>query len=145
MMRYMVSHQDCTWQIKLQTGFEAWAHSCGCKSRRKVITASEVKRNCMRATDCGKEARSVNCEPMDKNRIEGAANKGAAGVDGLDIDQTARHLATQWPVIRQQLLAGTYRPSAVGRVTIPKPDDDGSADPAGTAASAAANCGPHLQ
>ena len=50
------------------------------------------------------------------------ANKGAAGVDGLDIDQTARHLATEWPVIRQQLLAGTYRPSAVRRVTIPKPD-----------------------
>jgi RNA-directed DNA polymerase len=50
------------------------------------------------------------------------ANKGAAGVDGLDIDQTARHLATHWPVIRQQLLAGTYRPSAVRRVTIPKPD-----------------------
>ncbi len=50
------------------------------------------------------------------------ANKGAAGVDGLDIDQTARHLATQWPVIRQQLLAGAYRPSAVRRVTIPKPD-----------------------
>lgn len=44
------------------------------------------------------------------------ANKGAAGVDGLDIDQTARHLATQWPVIRQQWLAGTYRPSAVHRV-----------------------------
>jgi RNA-directed DNA polymerase len=43
-------------------------------------------------------------------------------VDGLDIDQTARHLATQWPVIREQLLAGTYRPSAVRRVTIPKPD-----------------------
>ena len=50
------------------------------------------------------------------------ANKGAAGVDGLDMDQTARHLATEWPVIRQQLLAGTYRPSAVRRVTIPKPD-----------------------
>ena len=49
------------------------------------------------------------------------ANKGAAGVDALDIDQTARHLATQWPVIREQLLAGTYRPSAVRRVVIPKP------------------------
>jgi len=50
------------------------------------------------------------------------ANKGAAGVDALDIDQTARHLVTQWPVIREQLLAGTYRPSAVRRVVIPKPD-----------------------
>jgi RNA-directed DNA polymerase len=50
------------------------------------------------------------------------ANKGAAGVDGLDIDQTARHLTTTWPVIREQLLAGTYRPSPVRRVMIPKPD-----------------------
>jgi RNA-directed DNA polymerase len=50
------------------------------------------------------------------------ANKGAAGVDGLDIDQTAHHLATAWPAIREQLLLGTYRPSPVRRVTIPKPD-----------------------
>lgn len=50
------------------------------------------------------------------------ANKGAAGVDGLDIDQTARHLATAWPKIREQLQQGTYRPNPVRRVTIPKPD-----------------------
>ncbi len=50
------------------------------------------------------------------------ANKGAAGVDGLDIDQTSRHLASAWPHIREQLLSGAYRPSPVRRVTIPKPD-----------------------
>ena len=50
------------------------------------------------------------------------ANKGAAGVDGLDIDQTAAHLRTAWPAVRDQLLAGTYRPMPVRRVTIPKPD-----------------------
>jgi RNA-directed DNA polymerase len=50
------------------------------------------------------------------------ANKGAAGVDGLDIDQTAKHLTTAWPGIREQLLAGTYRPSPVRRVLIPKPN-----------------------
>ena len=49
------------------------------------------------------------------------ANKGAAGVDGLDIDQTAAHLRTAWPIIRDQLLKGTYRPMPVRRVTIPKP------------------------
>ena len=54
----------------------AWAHSCGCKSRRKLITTNEVKRNRMRVTECGKEAWSINCEPMDKNRIEGAAKQG---------------------------------------------------------------------
>ena len=50
------------------------------------------------------------------------ANKGAAGVDGWDISETARHLQAQWPEIRAQLLQGAYRPSPVRRVTIPKPD-----------------------
>jgi RNA-directed DNA polymerase len=50
------------------------------------------------------------------------ANKGAAGVDGLDIEQTHRLLQTTWPQIRQELLAGRYRPSPVRRVMIPKPD-----------------------
>ncbi|MGF6921379.1 hypothetical protein OKW28_005576 [Paraburkholderia sp. 40] len=50
------------------------------------------------------------------------ASKGAAGVDGLDIDQTLRLLVTAWPAIHEQLLKGTYRPSPVRRVTIPKPD-----------------------
>lgn len=51
------------------------------------------------------------------------ANKGAAGVDGLDKDQTATYLVTAWLGIREQLLSGTYRPRAVRRVTIPKPED----------------------
>jgi RNA-directed DNA polymerase len=50
------------------------------------------------------------------------ANRGAAGVDGLDINQTVEHLRTAWPMIREQLLQGTYRPSPVRRVMIPKPD-----------------------
>jgi RNA-directed DNA polymerase len=50
------------------------------------------------------------------------ANKGAAGVDGRDIPETAHYLKTAWPDIREQLLQGTYRPSPVRRVTIPKPD-----------------------
>ena len=50
------------------------------------------------------------------------ANKGTAGIDGLDIPQTAEYLRTYWPDIRQQLLQGRYRPSPVRRVAIPKPD-----------------------
>jgi translation elongation factor P/translation initiation factor 5A len=59
----------------------AWAHSCGCKSRRKLITANEVKRNCVRVTERGEEAWSVICEPMNKNRIEGAAEQGERAMD----------------------------------------------------------------
>ena len=50
------------------------------------------------------------------------ANKGAAGVDGLDIDQTAALLKSEWPAIRERLLQGRYRPAPVRRVSIPKPD-----------------------
>ena len=50
------------------------------------------------------------------------ANKGAAGVDGLDIQQTGQLLQTRWQEIRSQLLAGKYRPMPVRKVLIPKPD-----------------------
>ena len=50
------------------------------------------------------------------------ANKGAAGGDGRDIPETAHYLMTAWPEIRERLLQGTYRPSPVRRVAIPKPD-----------------------
>ena len=43
-------------------------------------------------------------------------------MDGRDIPATACYLQTAWPAIRDQLLQGTYRPSPVRRVTIPKPD-----------------------
>jgi len=50
------------------------------------------------------------------------ANKGAAGVDGRDIPETAHFLQNAWPEIREQLLQGTYRPSPVRRVVISKLD-----------------------
>ena len=59
----------------------AWAHACGCKSRRELVTTSEVKRNCVRATERGKEAWSVNREPMNKNCIEGVAKQGERAID----------------------------------------------------------------
>ena len=59
----------------------AWAHTCGCKSRRKLVTTSEAKYNCVRVTERGKEVRSVNREPMNKNRIEGAAKQGDRAIN----------------------------------------------------------------
>jgi RNA-directed DNA polymerase len=49
------------------------------------------------------------------------ANAGSAGVDGLSVQQTAEHLSVHWPQVREQLLAGSYRPMPVRRVQIPKP------------------------
>jgi RNA-directed DNA polymerase len=50
------------------------------------------------------------------------SNKGSAGVDGMKVDQLPGYLKAHWPVIREQLLSGTYRPQPVKRVEIPKPD-----------------------
>jgi len=50
------------------------------------------------------------------------ANKGSAGVDGMAVQQLPEHLKQHWPVIREQLLSGTYKPQPVKRVEIPKPD-----------------------
>ena len=50
------------------------------------------------------------------------SNRGSAGVDGLSIAETADYLKAHWPRIRESLLDGSYRPSPVRRVQIPKPD-----------------------
>ena len=49
------------------------------------------------------------------------ANRGAAGVDGMDVSQAQAHLKAHWGVVAQKLLAGEYRPAAVRAVEIPKP------------------------
>jgi group II intron reverse transcriptase/maturase len=48
-------------------------------------------------------------------------NGGASGPDGMTVAELRPFIRTGWPEIRAKLDAGTYRPSPVRRVTIPKP------------------------
>lgn len=48
-------------------------------------------------------------------------NQGAGGVDGRSVDDLKHQIETDWPVIREQLLSGSYEPSPVRKVQIPKP------------------------
>jgi RNA-directed DNA polymerase len=50
------------------------------------------------------------------------SNQGSPGVDGRTIDETRDYLREHWPIIREQLLNGTYKPQPVRRVEIAKPD-----------------------
>jgi RNA-directed DNA polymerase len=50
------------------------------------------------------------------------SNKGSAGIDGMTVEELPAYLKKHWPIIRAQLLSGTYKPQAVKRVEIPKPD-----------------------
>ncbi len=49
------------------------------------------------------------------------ANRGAAGVDGMEVKQLRSYLREHWAEIREQILNGTYEPRPVRRVDIPKP------------------------
>ena len=49
------------------------------------------------------------------------ANRGAPGVDGMTTEELVPWLREHWAQVRQALDAGTYRPSPVRRVVIPKP------------------------
>jgi RNA-directed DNA polymerase len=53
-------------------------------------------------------------------RVE--TNGGAPGIDGMTVQELRPFLTGQWLDIRKRLDAGTYRPSPVRRVEIPKPD-----------------------
>jgi RNA-directed DNA polymerase len=49
-------------------------------------------------------------------------NKGSPGIDGMTVEALRFHLRETWPVLREQLLTGTYRPQPVRRQLIPKSD-----------------------
>lgn len=50
------------------------------------------------------------------------ANKGAAGIDGMKVGEFPAFTRKHWDMIRDKLLDGSYEPSPVRRVYIPKPD-----------------------
>lgn len=50
------------------------------------------------------------------------ANHGSPGIDGMTVDQLSDYLRTHWPKHRDELRQGTYTPSPVRRVEIPKPE-----------------------
>jgi RNA-directed DNA polymerase len=52
-------------------------------------------------------------------------NKGAAGIDKMPVSELRPFLKEYWPRIKEELLCGSYRPSAVREVMIPKPDGKG--------------------
>ena len=57
------------------------------------------------------------------------ANKGAPGIDGITIEEFPTYAHENWKGIKAALLDGTYVPSPVKRVEIPK--DNGGTRPLG--------------
>jgi len=62
----------------------------------------------------------VERENLKKALAQVKRNKGAAGIDGMSVDDLPAYLKEHWPAIRAQLLDGAYKPQPVRRVEIPK-------------------------
>ncbi len=50
------------------------------------------------------------------------ANKGSHGIDGMRVDELLSYLKGNYENLKASLLSGTYKPQAVRRVEIPKPN-----------------------
>jgi RNA-directed DNA polymerase len=57
------------------------------------------------------------------HRVE--RNKGAAGIDKMSVSELRPYLKEHWSRIKGELLSGSYQPSAVREVMIPKPGSRG--------------------
>ncbi|MFG3594883.1 hypothetical protein [Bradyrhizobium sp. RDI18] len=62
----------------------------------------------------------IERENLRKALAQVKRNKGAAGIDGMTVDDLPAYLKEHWPTIRAKLLDGTYQPQPVRRVEIPK-------------------------
>jgi RNA-directed DNA polymerase len=62
----------------------------------------------------------VERENLKKALARVKRNKGAAGIDGMTVDELPAYLKEHWLAIRARLLDGTYKPQPVRRVEIPK-------------------------
>jgi RNA-directed DNA polymerase len=52
------------------------------------------------------------------------SNKGAAGIDGMIVEQLKPYLQEHWERIKEELLNGRYQPQPVRCVEIPKPQGE---------------------
>lgn len=63
----------------------------------------------------------VRKENMTRAYRQVVSNKGASGVDGLEVTELRVYLQEHWSRIKEQLLKDAYYPQSVRKVEIPKP------------------------
>ena len=104
-------------EITLQTGTTGEARSAGVEGTEARAANPEHESQAA----CGPSMEAIlERDNLRKALARVKANKGAAGIDRMTIEDLAPYLKEHWPRIRAQLLDGSYRPQPVRRVEIPK-------------------------
>jgi RNA-directed DNA polymerase len=106
-------------QIKLNSGTDAMGEPQSVAAREAEARAAKASLERPAVVEPSMEA-IVERENLKKALAQVKRNKGAAGIDGMTVDDLSAHLKEHWPAIRAQLLEGTYKPQPVRRVEIPK-------------------------
>jgi len=89
----------------------------------EVYAPSRITENNITNTDLSAEGMLE--EILDKDNMNKAfkrvkSNKGAGGIDGMEVDELLRHLKENGQQLTQAIKDGKYRPNPVRRVEIPK-------------------------
>jgi RNA-directed DNA polymerase len=104
-------------ELNLGTGVTGEARSAAAQETEAHAARTEIERQA--AVGPSMEA-IVERNNLRKALAQVKRNKGAAGIDGMTVDELAPYLKDHWPTIRAQLLDGSYKPQPVRRVEIPK-------------------------
>jgi RNA-directed DNA polymerase len=104
-------------ELNLDTGAKGEALSAAVQETEARAAKSDIESQA--AVGPSMEA-IVERENLKKALAQVKRNKGAAGIDGMSVDDLAPYLKEHWPTIRAQLLDGSYQPQPVRRVEIPK-------------------------
>jgi RNA-directed DNA polymerase len=104
-------------EITLHAGATGEARNAGAEGTEARAAKTEIE---SRAAAGPSMEAIVERDNLRKALAQVKRNKGAAGVDGMSLGTLAPYLKEHWPMIRAQLLDGTYKPQPVRRVEIPK-------------------------
>ena len=101
-------------EIKLETGNKRGVHSVA-----SVLPKVEIENRARISTDNLLE-KILARDNMYRAMQRVIKNKGSHGVDGIKTDELHDYCKKHWAIIKSKLLNGTYKPSPVRRVEIPK-------------------------
>ena len=109
--------QKDQWELNLGTGAKGEALSAAVQATEARATKTGLERPAVAEPSMDAVVERAN---LKKALAQVKRNKGAAGIDGMRVDDLPAYLKEHWLTIRAQLLESTYTPQPVRRVEIPK-------------------------
>src|SRR5882724_3349336 len=104
-------------ELNLGTGATGEARSAAAEETEARAARTDIE---SRSADGPSMEAIVERDNLKKALARVKANKGAAGPNGMTVDDLGPYLKEHWPTIRARLLDGSYKPQPVRRVEIPK-------------------------